>query len=64
MIPCHDFPKNVSDAADPEGYEQFLKQFPVQDTYKQTDKFMKIIEKEYPHIKGVYIPIGGTAEIK
>lgn len=64
VIPCHDFPKNVSDAADPEGYEQFLKQFPVQDTYKQTDKFMKIIEKEYPHIKGVYIPIGGTAEIK
>jgi len=64
VIPSHDFPKNVSDAANPGGYGEFLKQFPVQDTYKKTDRFMEIIKKDYPHIKGVYIPIGGTAEIK
>ncbi|MGD0663870.1 MAG: metal-dependent hydrolase [Syntrophorhabdales bacterium] len=64
VIPFHDFPRNVSDAADPEGYREFLKQFPVQDTYKKADRFMEIIEKEYPHIKGTYIPIGGTVEIE
>lgn len=62
-IPFHDFPREVSDAADPEGYSEFLKQYPVQDSYKQIDRFMEVIEKEYPHIKGVYIPIGGTIEI-
>jgi L-ascorbate metabolism protein UlaG (beta-lactamase superfamily) len=63
VIPCHDFPGNVSDAADPEGYKEFLKQFPVQGTAKKVEQFMEIIKKDYPHIKGIYIPIGGTAEI-
>ncbi|OPY65268.1 MAG: metal-dependent hydrolase [Syntrophorhabdaceae bacterium PtaU1.Bin034] len=63
VIPCHDFPKDVSDAADPEGYREFLKQFPVQDSYKKVKLFMEIMEKEYPDIKAMYIPIGGSVEI-
>jgi hypothetical protein len=27
------------------------------------EAFMEIMKKNYPHIKTVYIPIGGTAEI-
>lgn len=64
VIPCHDFPGNVSDAADPEAYAEFLKQFPVQFTAKNVERFMEIIKKDYPHIKGIYIPIGGTTEIE
>ena len=64
VIPCHDFPENVSDAADPEGYGEFLKQFPVQGTAKNVERFMEIIRKEYPHIKGIYIPMGGSTEIE
>lgn len=63
VIPFHDFPREISDVANPEGYREFLKQFPVQDSYKKVDRFMEIIEKEYPQIKAVYIPIGGTVEI-
>jgi hypothetical protein len=63
-IPCHDFPRNVSDAANPEAYSEFLKQFPVLDTYKKVDKFMEIIARDYPQIEGVYIPIGGSVYIK
>jgi L-ascorbate metabolism protein UlaG (beta-lactamase superfamily) len=63
VIPCHDFPENVSDAADPEAYKELLKQFPVQDTQKKARRFIDIIEKEYPHIKALYVPIGGTIEI-
>ncbi len=63
VIPFHDFPRNISDAADPEGYRKFLNQYPVQDSYKKIERFMEIIEREYPHIKGIYIPIGGTAEV-
>jgi len=63
VIPSHDFPRKISDAANPEGYSEFLKQFPVQDSYKKTDTFMEIMKRDYPHIKAVYIPIGGTAEI-
>jgi L-ascorbate metabolism protein UlaG (beta-lactamase superfamily) len=63
VIPCHDFPRAVSDAANPEAYAEFLKKFPVLDTYKKIDRFMEIIRNEYPHIKGVYVPIGGAAEI-
>ena len=63
VIPFHDFPKDVSEAANPEGYKEFLKQFPVLDTYKKVEKFMEIMKRDYPHIKAVYIPIGGTTEI-
>jgi len=63
VIPSHDFPKQPSDAANPEAYKEFIKQFPVQDTYKKVEAFMEIMKKNYPHIKTVYIPIGGTAEI-
>jgi hypothetical protein len=62
-IPSHDFPRKISDAANPEGYSEFLKQFPVQDSYKKIDTFMKIMKRDYPHIETVYIPIGGTADI-
>jgi L-ascorbate metabolism protein UlaG (beta-lactamase superfamily) len=63
-IPCHDFPREISHAADPEGYRGFLKDNPVQDLYKKIDRFMEILEQEYPSIKGTYIPIGGTVEIE
>jgi len=63
VIPSHDFPKQASEAANPQAYEEFTKQFPVQDTYKKVEAFMEIMEKHYPHIKTIYIPIGGTAEI-
>jgi L-ascorbate metabolism protein UlaG (beta-lactamase superfamily) len=63
VVPCHDFPAKISDAADPDGYREFLKQFPALDTYKKIDRFMEIVGKEYPHIEAVYIPIGGSAEI-
>jgi L-ascorbate metabolism protein UlaG (beta-lactamase superfamily) len=61
VIPCHDFPKEVSEAADPDGYREFLKQFPVQDLYRKVERFMEIMKKDYPHIETVYIPIGGIA---
>jgi hypothetical protein len=34
VIPSHDFPKEVSEAANPEAYREFLKEFPVQDLWK------------------------------
>lgn len=63
VIPCHDFPKDVSDAANPEAYGEFLKQFPVQESYKKIDRFMEIVKNEYPEIEAIYIPIGGSTEI-
>jgi L-ascorbate metabolism protein UlaG (beta-lactamase superfamily) len=63
VIPSHDFPKQPSDAANPEGYREFIKQFPVWDTYKKVEAFMEIMKKNYAHINTVYIPIGGTVEI-
>jgi len=63
VIPSHDFPKQASEAANPEAYKEFIKQFPVQDTYKKVETFMEIMKKNYSHIKTVYIPIGGTVEI-
>lgn len=63
VIPSHDFPRNVSDAADPAAYGEFLKQFPVQDTYKKVDAFMEIMARQYPHIEVTRIDIGGNAEI-
>lgn len=63
VIPCHDFPREISDAANPEAYAEFVKQFPVLETYKKVDRFMEIIRNEYPHIKAVYIPIGETVEV-
>lgn len=63
VIPSHDFPRQTSDAANPEAYKEFIKQFPVQDTYKKVETFMEIMKKNYSHIKTVYIPIGGTVEI-
>jgi L-ascorbate metabolism protein UlaG (beta-lactamase superfamily) len=63
VIPTHDFPKHASDAANPEAYEEFIKLFPVQDTYRKVETFMEIMKKSYPHIETVYIPIGGIADI-
>lgn len=63
VIPCHDFPKDVSDAADPEAYQEFLKMFPVQESYRKIERFMEIIKNEYPQITATYVPIGGSAEI-
>jgi len=63
VIPSHDFPKQISEAADPEAYREFVKQFPVLDSYKKVQAFMEIMKREYPHIETVYIPIGGTADI-
>jgi L-ascorbate metabolism protein UlaG (beta-lactamase superfamily) len=64
-IPFHDFPRNVSDAADPQGYAEFVKgdPFSALDSYKRIERFMETLRTKYPHIKGVYIPIGGTADI-
>jgi L-ascorbate metabolism protein UlaG (beta-lactamase superfamily) len=64
-IPFHDFPGDIASAADPEGYREFLSRDPfgVLDSYKKIDVFMATLQRDYPHIKGVYIPIGGTAEI-
>ena len=42
---------------------ELLKQFPVQESYKKVEKFMQVLEKDYPHIKGIYVPIGAAAEI-
>lgn len=63
VIPSHDFPKEVSDAAHPEGYREFVKRFPVLDSYKKLETFMEIMKNHYPYIDTVYIPIGGIAEI-
>jgi len=64
-IPFHDFPRKVSDAADPEGYAQFLKADPFSplDSYRKIDRFMEALKTKYPHIKGTYIPIGGSVEV-
>lgn len=63
VIPSHDFPKELSEAASPEGYGEFVKQFPVLDTYKKVEKFKNIMKDSYPHIETVYIPIGQTVDI-
>lgn len=63
-IPCHDFPDRISDAADPEKYTEFTKQYPVLETSKKTERFLEIIKQEYPGIKGVYMPIGRTVDIE
>ncbi len=63
VIPSHDFPKELSEAANPEGYGEFVKQFPVLDTYKKVEKFKNIMKENYPHIETVYIPIGATVDI-
>jgi L-ascorbate metabolism protein UlaG (beta-lactamase superfamily) len=63
VIPSHDFPKELSEAANPQGYSEFVQQFPVQDTYKKVEQFQKIIKENYPHIETVYVPIGETREI-
>jgi L-ascorbate metabolism protein UlaG (beta-lactamase superfamily) len=64
-IPFHDFPCDITAAADPEGYRQFLSHDPfgVLDSAKKIDIFLDKLQKDYPHIQGVYIPIGETAEI-
>jgi L-ascorbate metabolism protein UlaG (beta-lactamase superfamily) len=63
VIPSHDFPKELSEAANPQAYSEFVQQFPVQDTYKKVEQFKEIMKEKYPHIKTVYIPIGETTEI-
>jgi L-ascorbate metabolism protein UlaG (beta-lactamase superfamily) len=64
-IPFHDFPKELTDAADPEAYARFLEHDPfgVQDSYRKIEIFMETLRRDYPHVKGVYIPIGKTVEI-
>lgn len=63
VIPAHDFPRHLSEAADPKAYEEFTRQFPVLNTYKTVEEFMELMKKEYPHIEVVYIPIGSSTEI-
>ncbi len=64
-IPFHDFPRNISDAADPEGYAEFVKADPFSalDSYKRIDRFMETLRTKYPDIKGVYVPIGESVEV-
>lgn len=63
VIPCHDFPRTISEAANPEAYAEFVKQFPVLDSYKKIDKFIEIVKQQHPQITSLYIPIGDTATI-
>ena len=65
VIPFHDFPHAVGEAADPEGYAEFLKldPFRVLDSYKKIDTFMETLKAAYPHIEGIYLPIGRTVEL-
>jgi L-ascorbate metabolism protein UlaG (beta-lactamase superfamily) len=64
-IPFHDFPRRFSDAADPEGYAEFVKADPFDalGSYRRIDRFMEALRTKYPHIEGVYIPIGGSVDI-
>jgi L-ascorbate metabolism protein UlaG (beta-lactamase superfamily) len=64
-IPFHDFPRAIEDAADPEGYAEFVKNDPFSalDSYKRIDRFMETLRTRYPQIKGVYIPIGDSVEV-
>ena len=68
VIPSHDFPRETSDAADPDGYREFLRVSPTGgaeiDTHKKVERFMEIMKKEYSHITSMYVPIGGTIEIE
>lgn len=67
VIPSHDFPKEISNAANPDIYREFLKNSPAFgyeiDTYKKVDRFMEIMKRDYPHIQTIYVPIGETVEI-
>lgn len=67
VIPSHDFPREISEAANPDGYRRFLEESPTGgsevDTYKKVERFMEIMKKDYSHIRTIYIPIGGTIEI-
>jgi L-ascorbate metabolism protein UlaG (beta-lactamase superfamily) len=63
VVPSHDFPKEVSDAADPEAYGKLVKRIPVLHSYKKVEAFLEIMKRDYPHIETVYIPIGETVEI-
>jgi L-ascorbate metabolism protein UlaG (beta-lactamase superfamily) len=64
-IPFHDFPRNFSDAADPQGYAEFVKMDPFDalGSYRRIERFMETLKTKYPHIEGVYIPIGGSVDI-
>jgi hypothetical protein len=33
------------------------------DSYKRIDRFMETLRAKYPHIKGVYIPIGESVDL-
>ena len=65
IIPFHDFPKAISEAADPEGYAEFLNEDPfgVLESYRKIDRFMDLVQNDYPHIKGIYLPIGDSVEL-
>jgi len=64
-IPFHDFPRNISDAADPDGYAEFVKMDPFDalGSYKRIDRFLETLGSKYPHIRGVYIPIGQSVDV-
>ena len=68
VIPSHDFPRDISEAADPDGYRIFLENSPTDgaelNSYIMVERFMEIMKKDYPHIKVIYIPIGETIEIE
>jgi L-ascorbate metabolism protein UlaG (beta-lactamase superfamily) len=63
VIPFHDFPKDPSQAADPDGYREFFKRAAVAESYRKVERFMALMEKDYPEIEAIYIPIGGTVDI-
>ena len=64
-IPFHDFPRSIADAADPEGYAEFAKMDPFDafNSYQRIDRFLETLRTKYPHIRGVYIPIGETVDV-
>ena len=63
VIPFHDFPKEISDAANPDAYSEFSQQFPTLDSYKKIEVFQEVMKKDYPHIEVTYLSIGETGEI-
>lgn len=63
VIPFHDFPGDVSEAANPEAYAEFVKDGPYLQTHEKVGEFAEIINRLYPEIRSVYIPIGGFADV-
>lgn len=64
VIPFHDFPEKIQEAADPKGYEEFVKQFPIATATKEkTTRFCELME-EYKEIRVISLDIGESTEIE